>query len=152
MNMSFCLAVRVRAVESGQYPVAALVGDADEDVDVGMGFEHRLRRADRLGREHAFCLRHELGPRRDLLQRCEAALGALAARELDVMGEHGHLRLAAQGLIHPMSGIGPHELGSLQVVKDDPSVGVRQGIVGVVEHLDALGMRFGDERLDGAVV
>ena len=55
------------------------------------------------------------------------------------MGEQRDLGLAAEGLVDPLAGVCPDELGALQVVEDHPAVDAWQGVVRVVEELDALG-------------
>ena len=60
-----------------QAAVTALIGDADEHVDVRISLQHRLGGGEGVGRQHALVLRDNLGAGRDLLQRLDCAADPL---------------------------------------------------------------------------
>ena len=67
-----------------------------------------------LGREHALVLGDDLRARRDLLERVDRAVDAVAAGLLDLVRQQRDLRLAAEVRVDPPARVSADERGALR--------------------------------------
>ena len=75
---------------------AAVVGDTEDDVDVRIGLQDRLRRREGLRRQHRLGAVDDLRVRRQLGDLLFRAADALSSCLVEIGGETGDLRFAAQ--------------------------------------------------------
>jgi hypothetical protein len=131
---------------------AAVVGDAEDHIQVGVGLQHRLHHRQAFRSEDTLVAGDDLRARRDPLQRLEPAVDPVPAGLLHLVGEQRDLRLPAKLLVDPLADVLTDDLGALEVVEDLVAVHASQGVVGVAEELHPGVVRLVDQRQHGIVI